>query len=800
MLGNLRYQQYVFSEHKLSTAAIEYLNQTRTSEPSRAVGIHARTNIVAAEVSMKMGCTVTSESHAERSIATQFELDSEILEYWDQPPSIEVLKIDKRGSRRRTQYTPDFLVLTTSGPVLKEVKTIEEAEKLVASDSKNWVKINSGYDYIPAREAFQLQYGLRFEVVVVSRRDQQIAENSRILLASQDIPQYDPYLGLKIEKLLTEQSVWRLDELVTELDLPDYAAVIQMIDVGRLAFDQASASLATPERCYVASNPALLAGISRYESDALLSIQATDGMKPVATEFMPGSRVAERILKRLERIQSGERSSSIRRWKAQIAEGRKKGLMPFQALVDADKNLVGRSSKLAPEIKAFLDYFIDNVALLMRTESSLQIYYEYCSQAKEAHPGQSPVSTQTLYVRLAKIAPELVGQAKGGKRMALAMAAPTDPTRRHLVPLLPWMKASVDHYKVDLFLVVFEDGDNIYVARPWLSVMIDVATSEVLAFALSFQDPSRRSCAKLIRECVRRQGKLPREILVDHGSDFTSVYFRSLLAHYRITHSLRPAANPRAGSEVERFFGEYRQQWLSQRLGFVSGLKTLRAIDGKYTPDKFAVLTVEDLYQELTTFLSWRSSKPRGAASKSASVIYKDLIEKFPFIPIKIEYDDEFVLATSVESSEYKIDFQRGIHIKNLYYYCPELRELQGVKSRAEVRIDPENPFVIYVRINGKWCPAHNANYNRYVERSLQKRIAEGILVYECSSMRRKIGMDKGLDLALIRKNFDKSKEDNILIRDCDGDLHQLKISEVNEQTCDEEEIFNVREIPTESW
>jgi putative transposase len=751
---------------------------------------------------MKMGCTITSESHVERSVATQFEIDPNVLEFWEQPPIIEIRKTDKRGSRRRRPYTADFLVLSKTGPVVNEIKTLEEAENLVMSEPRNWVKTEKGFDFIPAREAFQLQYGLRFEVVVVSRRDQQIAENIRIQLAAQETPLYDPYQGMKTEKLLTEQPVWRLDELASELDLPDYTAVIQMIYVGRLAFDQASASLATPERCYVASNPALLAGISRYESDALLSIQATDGMKPIATELMPSSGVAERVLRRLQRIESGEKSSSIRRWKAQIAKGHKKGLAPFQALIDADKNLVGRSSKLTPEVKAFLDYFIDNVALLMRTESSLQIYYEYCSEAKEAHPDQAPVSTQTFYVRLAKIAPELVGQAKGGRRMALAMAAPTDPNQRHLAPLLPWMKTSVDHYKVDLFLVVFEDGDNIYVAKPWLSLMIDVASSEVLAFALSFQDPSRRSCAKLIRECVRRHGKLPREILVDHGSDFTSVYFRSLLAHYRITHSLRPVANPRAGSEVERFFGEYRQQWLSQRPGFVFGLKTLRAIDGKYTPDKFAALTVEDAYQELAAFLSWRSSKPRGAASKSASVIYKDLIEKFPFIPIKIEYDAEFVCATSVESSDYKIDFQRGIHIKDLHYYCSELRELQGVKTHAEVRIDPEIPYVIYVRINGKWCPAYNANYNRYVEWSLQKRIAEGILVYECSSIRRKVGMDKGLDLALIRKDFDKSKEDNILSRDSDfdGDLHRLKISEVNEKKCDDEEIFNVRDIPTESW
>ncbi len=443
MLGNLRYQQYLSSEHKLSTPAIEYLNQTRASEPARAVGIHARTNIVAAEVSMKMGCTITSESHAERSIATQFELDPEVFEYWEQPPTIEILKTDKRGSRRRRPYTPDFLVLKRSGPIVVEVKTQEDVENLVGSDPKNWAKTDFGYDFIPAREAYQLQYGLRFEVIVITRRDQRIAENIRILLASRDTPQYDPILGLKAEKLLTEQPVWRLDELATELGLPDYSAAIQMIDAGRLSFDQASASLATPERCYVASKPVLLLGTVHRESAVLAAVQATDEMASVSTELMPDSRVAERIFKRLQRIESGEKNSSVRRWRAQIAEGRKKGLVPFQALVDADRNLTGRCSKLAPEVKDFLDYFVDNVALSMRTESALQIYYEYCSQAKEAHPDRAPVSTQTLYSRLAQIAPELAGQAKGGRRVALAMAAPTDPTKRHLAPLLPWMKASV---------------------------------------------------------------------------------------------------------------------------------------------------------------------------------------------------------------------------------------------------------------------------------------------------------------------------------------------------------------------
>lgn len=804
MLGNLKYHQYVRSEHQLSTRAIEYIDQTRNSDPSRSVGVNARTSIAAADMSAKMGHTIATESHAERSVALQLNYDPKVLEFWEQPVAIEIRKINKRGARRRTRYTADFLVLRVDGPEVLEVKTLDDVEKLVESDPLNWVKTEDGYDYLPAKEAFESEYGLKFRVVIATRQDQQIAENIRILLASRDSEPYNPLLGLRVRKLLVEQPVWRLDELNVELGEENFKAVIQMIDTGYLAFNHASASLSAPDRCFVARDNTLLATSPLVKDDALSKVIEADGFESVALEFMPQGKVAERVLKRLKRVESEEKSSSVRRWKKQIREGADKGLTPFQSLIDADRNISGRNSKLAPEVKDFLEHFATSVRLSMPHESMHQVYCEYCAQVKTAHPAFQPVSKQTFYDRMSKIAPELLGEVKGGKRMSIAMSSPTDPKHRHIVSSLPWMKVSVDHCCVNIFLVVYEDGDNIYVARPWLSLMIDVATSEVLAFAISFQPPSRRSCAKLIRECVRRHGKLPREIIVDHGSDFTSVYFRSLLAHYRVTHSLRPSGNPRAGSEVEGFFGEYKKQWLSQRPGFVPGLKTLRAIYGKKSPDKSAVLTIDDLYQELTKFLEWRSSKPRGASSKSTAVIYSELITKFPFIPIDIDYDEEFVLATCVEAGKYKIDYQRGIHIKNLHYYCPEIRELQGVKSRTEVRIDPENPYQVFVLVNDKWYRAINSEYNDYVEKSINFRISEGVRVYECSSIRRKLSLTKGVESAEERHEFDQKLEERFAVaHEVHSPLSSVLL-EVGADSLDQKEktkpIFTTRKIPTEKW
>ena len=605
------------------------------------------------------------------------------------------------------------------------------------------------------------------------------------------MPPYDPILGLEVDRLLNKKPLWRLNELLNEIHHSDYTALIQMIDTNRLAFNISSSSLAFPEQCYVAEN-------FRFISDISDTSDEFHNSNSLSNFTSPSFKDSKKILDRLDRIASGEKSSSVRRWKKQIEEGSKKGLQPFHALMDKDRNANGRKSKLKPEVKDFLDVFAQDVYLSMRTESMLQIYYEYCIQSEKAHPNFKPASKDTFYTRMHKISPELKGEAKGGRRMSLAMLPPSNPLKRYIAPSLPWMKVGVDHSKIKLSVIVFENLEHIYVNKPWLSIMFDIATSEVLAFTISFQAPSRSTCAKLMRECVRQHGKLPREILTDHGSDFTSVYFRSLLANYRITHSLRPAANPRSGSEVERFFKQYKQDCLSQRPGYQMDLRTLRSIDGKNNSDNFAVLRIEDLYQELTAYLKWRSSKPIGKSNEASELTYKRKLNEFPFIPIQVEYDKNFILATSVESNKYKIDFQRGIHIKDIHYSCPELSSLNGYKKDTEVRIDPENPFVIYILANNKWHSAYNSEYNQYIQKNLTERISKGIEVIELSNTRRKIRESKGIELRKQSHSFDNNlmeTEEKRITRN----LHQEKLNRNTDKKIVTED-FSFKELNTEEW
>jgi len=53
--------------------------------------------------------------------------------------------------------------------------------------------------------------------------------------------------------------------------------------------------------------------------------------------------------------------------------------------------------------------------------------------------------------------------------------------------------------------------------RPWLTVLIDAFSRRCLAFYLTFDEPSYRSCMMILRDCVRRHSRLPQTLVLDGG-------------------------------------------------------------------------------------------------------------------------------------------------------------------------------------------------------------------------------------------------------------------------------------------
>jgi hypothetical protein len=105
------------------------------------------------------------------------------------------------------------------------------------------------------------------------------------------------------------------------------------------------------------------------------------------------------------------------------------------------------------------------------------------------------------------------------------------------------------------------------------------------------------------RLCVQRYGRLPQEIVVDHGPEFGSVYFEALLAQCFVTKIERPAGQPRFGSVIERLFGTTTSEFLNQLRGNTQASKVPRQMTREVDPKRLAVWTLERFAVRLSEYV-----------------------------------------------------------------------------------------------------------------------------------------------------------------------------------------------------
>lgn len=755
MLSDTEIQRYMIFEHQLSLTAQEYITGVRSSDPSRMVGAHAKQNTSSWVPVNKMdGMTISTESRsAERCFLLLTKYDERILEVWDQPSFIKVTKTDRKGRAIKGSYTSDFLIIALDGPCAVEVKPEEEIKRLMEIYPNDWKEINGEYFYEPAVKAFQ-GIGLSHKVFVYKSSMRCKAVNLDMLLRSRfvasDLGDVNEYL----EQAFNESFFWNLSELRDRLDLDSFIPLVKLIDSGKLFFDIDNELLSEPKNVVVVRSPSLLLEAKIFFNTKKITL--TSNLNAISIFESPSEKYAEEVLERLTRIESGESSRSIRRWNEKIRNGLAQGLTKFQSLISKKYISGNRKTKLNKIIFNFLNEYLIAMHGTKKGLSKYRSYVSYRVFALDNHPHFDPVCWRTFYRHLSKIPADIIAFERGGKRAANAVSEPSDPENRLFKSDIPWKLAAIDHYLADIYLIFFSDDGVVHVMRPWVTAMIDICTSTVLAFSISFSNPSRKSVAKVIRACVREHGMLPAEIIVDRGSEFRSVYFASLLAHFEVIYSLRPAAHSRYGAEVEGFFGDFKRMWLTQREGNLADYKEARAMDGKLAPKNFAVLKPYDFYRELKAFCSWKDHRPRGIYSESAYDRFHRGQVDFPLFCIPIKYDENFLIATAVETDIYSIDFSRGLHIDEQYYWSPLLGDLRGKKSNTEVRKDPENPHLVYARVENRWVPCTTSHAIRYAKLDPVSQFCEGLTVSEAKIARKKVAEQADMQLVRIIREMDK--------------------------------------------
>ncbi|WP_081742150.1 hypothetical protein [Mesobacillus boroniphilus] len=96
----------------------------------------------------------------------------------------------------------------------------------------------------------------------------------------------------------------------------------------------------------------------------------------------------------------------------------------------------------------------------------------------------------------------------------------------------------------------------------------------------------------VLKECVKRHGRLPKVLVVDGGKDFQSTYFETFLACYAIQKQVRPPSKPRFGSVCERLFGTTNKKFIHNLVGNTQLMTNVRQVSKEISPRKHAVWTL----------------------------------------------------------------------------------------------------------------------------------------------------------------------------------------------------------------
>jgi transposase InsO family protein len=284
----------------------------------------------------------------------------------------------------------------------------------------------------------------------------------------------------------------------------------------------------------------------------------------------------------------------------------------------------------------------------------------------------------------------------------------------------PFEIGHIDHTELDVECVCSLTGKVL--GRPWMTLLTDAFSRRILAFYLTFDPPSYRSCMMVLRECVHRQARLPQVLVVDGGREFHGTYFETLLARYECIKKTRPPAKARFGSVCERLFGTTNTQFLYNLRGNTQLTRNVRQVTKSVSPQRLAAWPFQELHTRLAQYLyEIYDSCDHPALGRAPQEAYEaGLAQSGQRLHRLIPYDREFLIYTlpAAARGTAKVIPGQGIKVHYLYYWCDLFRDPLVAKTRVAVRYDPFDAGTVFGFVQDRWVECHSEYYAVFQGRS----------------------------------------------------------------------------------
>jgi putative transposase len=734
---------------------VQYVIDVANSPPARKVGRRRRRNLVLDVPMTKLGVALQGESlSGEFLFLVELDRRNDLRAVYDQPLSVPLVIVDSSGRRTRIPHTADYLVVEAESVLVYEIKADDELDDLCRRRPSDWRKDESGYHYLPA-VAYFLQLGIKHITIPNSSLSSIRADNLRLLASSRqgaDTKHLRKMRHTVLQAVLHEGAV-RVGAILDRLEEVDATAILQLIDGEQVFAALDKVSLSDIRNVWIAATQEsanLLQQSDHHLADLLRSRSSLEPHELVDPRYHAeiATRLAmvDGILEGTEKA-AARSARSIRRYREKLScsGGDPASLAPRWAKCG------NRDLRIGETHRNFIVQSVHAGRSDGNCRTPHRCYKDYVAafddfRSETGLSAEVPVARSTYYLMWDRI-PHASNDAhlKGGRRLQNALSDVYDPTNKTVIATRPFAVAHIDHWKADLFVVVGHiDGKKIS-ARPWLTAMVDAYSGEVLAIWLSFAAPSKKACSMVIRDCVRRHGRLPEMLIVDGGSEFKSVHFSVMLATFGVIRCERPPEDPRFGQEVERLFGHFKERFAKGLPGYGLSIEQSRSVSGALKAHKRALLSLLDAYVAIDSyaFIGYNRSLKPGSLSTRLD-IRTQAMAQFPRCGRLIKCDLKFMVATSIEApaSRYTLWNGRGVHINDRWYSSPGLLAYRGFKKDFSVRIEPFDSAIIYVCIEGKWLVCHSSRTSLHAALVDQRLMVDASEFHDLSAARRELTND----------------------------------------------------------
>ena len=372
------------------------------------------------------------------------------------------------------------------------------------------------------------------------------------------------------------------------------------------------------------------------------------------------------------------------------------------ALLPRKRGRRAGTSQLKPDAESIVGSGIERWYLTRQKPSVSNLERMIAVEATKA--GIPKPSRKAIERRIARIDAHRLVAAREGQEVARAT---TKPAPGQFLATRPLEIVQVDHTRVDVFVV--DEKHRLPIQRPWLTLLIDVASRMVVGYYLTLEPPSAVSVALALQHAVLPKEQwladfgisapwpvhgLPDVLHMDNAKEFHSKALRRGADEYGVRLDHRPVKKPNYGGHIERLIGT-----MMGEVHLLPGTTFSNiAKRGDYNSERHAAMTLKELDHWLAIQIVGQYHHAiHRTLGRPPLAVWNELTATGDVV-LRLPADQKRFYCDFLPYAERRIG-RDGIHLFNIRYLDNVLTYWAGRSGeKFIVRYDPRNLSTVFVQ------------------------------------------------------------------------------------------------------